>query len=140
MPMQFGPMMRSNRAAPIQHRLFELGVNPAVMTTTARVPLPKVPIKAGTVSGLVAITASSGASGSAAISGKQRRPPIASWFGLTKVDLAFETAVKHILGENVPTEPASVFAPITAIERGAKNTLEITNRHRSLRADGLGDA
>ena len=70
MPRQFGPMMRRQygRAA-LSAACLSSGDRPAVMTTTARVPFaPSAPITPGTVAGGVAITASSGASGSAAMS------------------------------------------------------------------------
>ena len=86
MPKQFGPTMRRQvgRAA-LSVAWRRSGPSPEVMTTAARVPLsPSAEIREGMVSGGVAMTASSGGSGSSSMLRKQSWPAIRRCLGLTR--------------------------------------------------------
>ena len=85
-PKQFGPMMRRQVGRAASSILWRRsGPSPAVTTTAARVPfLPSAAIRPGTVSGGVAMTARSGASGRSSMLWKASYPLTRRCLGLTR--------------------------------------------------------
>src|SRR6516162_6095370 len=126
MPTQFGPMMRmrcglaaSSIACCSEWPRSPSSAKPAVMITAARVPRsPSSPIKEGTVSAGIAMTAMSGARGRLAIFGWTMSPSIVVCFGLTSIISPAKPARRRLRAITAPTEPGRGLAPINATDSG----------------------
>ena len=131
-PRQFGPTirMRWGRAASSTcwRRVAPSTVSPrpAEMTMAAQQPRsPSAAMMPGTVRAGVAITARSGTSGSVSTERWHCRPWISRACGLTSMIRPAKPPETRLSTSTEPTDPGSLLAPISAIERGANSASKL---------------